>query len=54
MPASNGERYPVPESRNVLEPGCSLRYPGLVEAREHIAWGNGSVLVVGAALERLV
>lgn len=44
--------YPAPETRNVLEPGCS-RCPALVEAREEIAWGNGSldaaVMVVGEA-----
>jgi DNA polymerase len=44
--------YPDPESRNVLEPGCS-RCPALVESRECISWGNGSldadVVVVGEA-----
>ncbi|WP_137283977.1 uracil-DNA glycosylase [Halorussus salinisoli] len=44
--------YPDPDSRNVLEPGCS-RCPALVESRECISWGNGSldadVVVVGEA-----
>lgn len=44
--------YPDPGSRNVLEPECS-RCPALVDARERIAWGNGSptadVMVVGEA-----
>ncbi len=44
--------YPDHAARNVLEPGCS-RCPGLVESRERIAWGNGSldadVMVVGEA-----
>lgn len=44
--------YPDPETRNVLEPGCA-RCPPLVESREQIAWGNGSldaaVMVVGEA-----
>ena len=44
--------FPDPESRNVLEPGCS-RCPALVESRECISWGNGSldadVVVVGEA-----
>lgn len=44
--------YPDPDSRNVLEPGCS-RCHSLVESRERIAWGNGSldadVVVVGEA-----
>ncbi|MFC4448831.1 uracil-DNA glycosylase [Halorussus aquaticus] len=44
--------YPDPESRNVLEPRCS-RCPALVESRERISWGNGSldadVVVVGEA-----
>lgn len=44
--------YPDPASRNVLEPGCS-RCPALVESRECISWGNGSldadVMVVGEA-----
>lgn len=44
--------YPDPESANVLEPGCA-RCPALVEARERISWGNGSldadVMVVGEA-----
>ncbi|UPW02210.1 uracil-DNA glycosylase [Halorussus gelatinilyticus] len=44
--------FPDPDSRNVLEPDCS-RCPALVESRESIAWGNGSldadVLVVGEA-----
>jgi len=41
-----------PDSRNVLEPGCA-RCPSLVEARERISWGTGSleadVMVVGEA-----
>ena len=41
-----------PESRHVLEPGCA-RCPALVEARECISWGTGSleasVVVVGEA-----
>jgi len=44
--------YPAPDSRNLLEPDCS-RCPALVESRECIAWGNGSldadVVVVGEA-----
>jgi uracil-DNA glycosylase family 4 len=44
--------FPDPDSRDVLEPDCS-RCPELVECRERIAWGNGSldadVLVVGEA-----
>ncbi|UPV76129.1 uracil-DNA glycosylase [Halorussus limi] len=44
--------YPDPDSRNVLEPGCA-RCPALVESRERISWGNGSldtdVVVVGEA-----
>jgi DNA polymerase len=44
--------FPHPESRNVLEPDCS-RCPALAEARNCIAWGNGSldagVVVVGEA-----
>lgn len=44
--------FPDLDSRNVLDPGCS-RCPALVESRERIAWGNGSldanVLVVGEA-----
>jgi DNA polymerase len=44
--------FPSPDSRNVLEPDCS-RCPALVESRECIAWGNGSldadVVVVGEA-----
>jgi DNA polymerase len=44
--------FPDPQSRNVLEPGCS-RCPALAEARECISWGNGSldadVVVVGEA-----
>lgn len=44
--------FPDPDSRNVLEPGCS-RCPALADSRERIAWGNGSldadVLVVGEA-----
>jgi uracil-DNA glycosylase family 4 len=45
-------QYPPDSSTNVLEPGCA-RCPALVEARERIAWGNGSldadVMVVGEA-----
>lgn len=44
--------YPPPETRNVLEPNCS-RCPDLVDSREEIAWGNGSleaeVMIVGEA-----
>lgn len=44
--------FPDPDSRNVLEPDCS-RCPALVESRECISWGNGSldadVVVVGEA-----
>lgn len=44
--------YPDPEAANVVAPDCR-RCPALVEAREHIAWGNGSldadVRVVGEA-----
>ncbi|NHN61143.1 MULTISPECIES: uracil-DNA glycosylase family protein [Halorussus] len=44
--------FPDPESRNALEPGCA-RCPALVDSRERIAWGNGSldadVVVVGEA-----
>ncbi|WP_115865520.1 uracil-DNA glycosylase [Halorussus litoreus] len=43
---------PDPDSRNVLEPGCS-RCPALADSRERISWGNGSldadVVVVGEA-----
>ena len=45
-------QYPPETSANVLEPDCS-RCPTLVEAREHISWGNGGlgadVMVVGEA-----
>ena len=44
--------YPDPDSANVLAPDCA-RCPALVEAREHISWGNGGldadVMVVGEA-----
>jgi len=44
--------FPFPDSRNVLEPDCS-RCPVLVESRECISWGTGSldadVVVVGEA-----
>ena len=44
--------YPDPDSRRVLEPGCS-RCPELAESRECISWGNGAldadVVVVGEA-----
>lgn len=44
--------YPDPDSRRVLESGCS-RCPELVESRECISWGNGAldadVVVVGEA-----
>lgn len=44
--------YPDPATRNVLEPECS-RCPALADARERIAWGNGStaadVVAVGEA-----
>src|SRR6056297_2241704 len=44
--------FPDPDSRTLLEPDCS-RCPALVESRECIAWGNGSldadVMVVGEA-----
>jgi DNA polymerase len=32
--------FPDPETRNALADECR-RCPGLVEAREHISWGNG-------------
>lgn len=44
--------YPSPATRNVLEANCS-RCPALVDSRETIAWGNGTldaeVMVVGEA-----
>ncbi|WP_135852280.1 uracil-DNA glycosylase [Halorussus salinus] len=44
--------FPDPDSRALLEPDCA-RCPALVESRESVAWGNGSldadVLVVGEA-----
>ena len=44
--------YPDPGTRNVLEPDCA-RCPALVDSRERISWGNGSldaaVMVVGEA-----
>ena len=44
--------YPDPDSANVLAPDCA-RCPALVEARERISWGTGSldadVMVVGEA-----
>ena len=44
--------YPDESSANVLVPDCA-RCPALVEARERISWGNGSldadVMVVGEA-----
>ncbi|MFC7044515.1 uracil-DNA glycosylase family protein [Halobacteriaceae archaeon GCM10025711] len=44
--------FPDPATRNVLEPDCG-RCPALVDAREEISWGNGSldadVMVVGEA-----
>lgn len=44
--------FPDPSTRNVLEPGCA-RCPALVESRERIAWGNGSleaaIMLVGEA-----
>ena len=44
--------YPPESSANVLEPDCA-RCPALVEARERISWGTGSldadVMVVGEA-----
>ena len=44
--------FPDPDSRNALEPDCA-RCPALVESRERISWGNGSldadVMVVGEA-----
>ena len=44
--------FPDPASAHVVEPGCA-RCPALVEARERISWGNGSldadVMVVGEA-----
>lgn len=50
-PADDGH-YPDSATRKVLEPGCA-RCPDLVESRERIAWGNGSleadVMVVGEA-----
>lgn len=45
-------QYPDPDTRNVLEPGCS-RCPALVDSRERISWGNGDhdadVMIVGEA-----
>lgn len=44
--------FPDPDTRNVLDPGCS-RCPELAACRSEISWGNGphdaSVLVVGEA-----
>ena len=44
--------FPDPDTRNVLQPGCS-RCPELADCRTEISWGNGpgdaSVLVVGEA-----
>jgi DNA polymerase len=44
--------FPASDSRNALEPDCS-RCPALVESRECISWGTGSldadVVVVGEA-----
>lgn len=48
----NDPTYPDPKSANVLEQDCT-RCPALVENRERISWGNGSleadVMVVGEA-----
>ncbi|WP_256295863.1 uracil-DNA glycosylase [Haloarchaeobius salinus] len=45
-------RFPQPDDRLVVEPGCE-RCPALVDCRERIAWGNGptdaDVVVVGEA-----
>lgn len=44
--------FPDPETRNILQPGCS-RCPALAECRTEISWGNGprdaEVMVVGEA-----
>jgi len=44
--------FPDPETRNALADECR-RCPDLVEAREHISWGNGpldsDLVVVGEA-----
>lgn len=44
--------FPDPDTRQVLEPGCS-RCPQLADCRTEISWGNGprdaAVLVVGEA-----
>ena len=44
--------YPDPDTRTVLEPGCS-RCPALVECRERISWGTGptdaDLVIVGEA-----
>ena len=52
MSESPDPEFPAPDSRNVLEPDCS-RCPALVESRECISWGAGSldadVVVVGEA-----
>jgi uracil-DNA glycosylase family 4 len=44
--------FPDPDTRNVLEGGCS-RCPALTDCRTEISWGNGprdaSVMVVGEA-----
>ena len=49
---SEGDRFPDPGSRTVLEPGCR-RCPALVESRNRISWGTGpadaDVMVVGEA-----
>ncbi|WP_276299943.1 uracil-DNA glycosylase [Halorussus lipolyticus] len=50
--SDSAPEFPDSDSRNPLEPDCS-RCPALVEARECISWGNGSldadVVVVGEA-----
>lgn len=47
--------FPDPQTRNVIEPGCS-RCPALVESRERISWGTGSldadIMIVGEAPAR--
>ena len=44
--------FPDPDTRNVLQPGCS-RCPELADCRTEISWGNGprvaDVLVIGEA-----
>ena len=44
--------FPDPDTRNILQPGCS-RCPDLTDCRTEISWGNGprdaEVMVVGEA-----